>query len=415
MNGPDLYRNKPFILFSLFIVSAFIILLILLLILDINITNQTLYLVIIPYFFISSMFSYLLHSFLENKSLQKQKESDERYKTLVENHPDGILIHHNGTILYGNPSMYRLLGYEYGSATGKSILEFTHPSTHDLIKKRQQEAYGGKKKHLDLLEIELIHKSGAPVYIESKAILCYYNELKCVQLVLRDISERKRTEELLMVSDKLAVVGQLAAGIAHEIRNPLTSIKGFIQVMRESTHSPVYYDVILSELDRLNQVTNDFLILAKPQAKNFRTSDLKKIIKEIITLLQPEALLHKVMIELKTDLDEIPLLCDVNELKQAFINIFKNSIDAMQEGGVIQINLKEEEGGIKATIRDTGVGIPKDRLPNIGQPFYTLKEKGTGLGLMTTIKIIENHGGSFQIQSEEHKGTTVTIRFKQSN
>ncbi|WP_239585978.1 ATP-binding protein [Bacillus mesophilus] len=412
MNYKQINRLNPLVIFSILIVSAFILLLFLLLLFDIEITNQTLYLVIIPYFFISSMCSYILHSILENKSLQKQQESEERYKNLVENHPDGILIHHNGIILYANPAMYQLLGYEYGTATGDSILKYAHPSTHEIIARRQEEAYRGNENACyDLLEIELIHSSGRPLYVESKAILCYYNQLKCVQLVLRDISERKKTEELLMVSDKLAVVGQLAAGIAHEIRNPLTSIKGFIQVMRESAHSTLYYDVILSELDRLNQVTNDFLILAKPQAKDFRRFDLNKIISEIITLLKPEALLHQVDINLHTVNQEVTVLCDVNELKQAFINILKNSTEAITNGGTIDVTVELVNEVTKVSIQDNGVGIPKDRLHNIGQPFYTLKEKGTGLGLMTTIKIIENHNGIFRIHSEENKGTTVIVEF----
>jgi two-component system sporulation sensor kinase A len=393
------------------IVAVFVTLLFILLILDIEMTNRTLYLIIIPYFIISSMFSYLLHFILENKSYRDQLESEERYKRLVENHPDGILIHEKGIILYTNNTINEMLGYEEGHGIGKSILEFSHPSTHQTIKNRQKEAYSPKTMSQDLIEVELLHKDGSSVFVESKAIVCQYNNKKCVQLVLRDISERKKAEELLIVSDKLAVVGQLAAGIAHEIRNPLTSIKGFMQIMKESTYSSNYYDVILSELDRINQVTNDFLILAKPQAKNLRLYDLQSILQDITTLLRPEAVMHNVDIQLRNEGIETLVLCDVNELKQAFINIIKNSIEAMPTGGTTYIQQVFEEDKIVLTIRDTGVGIPKERMSNIGQPFYTLKEKGTGLGLMTTMRIIENHQGVFQIQSEEGKGTTVTVVF----
>lgn len=352
---------------------------------------------------------------LENKSIQKQQESDERYKTLVENHPDGIIIHDQGTILYANPAIYQLLGYELGSAIGLSILDFTNPTKHEMIRSRQKEAYAQKSDILfEMIEIELIHKDGTPIFVESKAIICQYNHRRCVQLVIRDISERKNSEELLRVSDKLAVVGQLAAGIAHEIRNPLTSIKGFVQVMRESKSSSTqYYDVILTEIDRINQVTSDFLILAKPQAKNLKQSNLLNILTDITNLLHPEALLHNVQLQLHDENREILLLCDTNELKQAFINIIKNSMEAMPLGGKVDISTFKTDSEIRLTIQDTGSGIPKELLPNIGQPFYTLKERGTGLGLVTTIRIIESHGGTLNIHSEEGIGTTVTILFPQ--
>ncbi len=376
--------------------------------LDIELSHPLLYLVFIAYFLISSIGTYILYSILENKNFQKLKESEERYKNLVENHPDGIVIHDHYTILYGNPAIHKLLGYKTGSANGLSILKFTLPSNHEMLAKRHEDVY---LEDQELIEIELLHRDGTSIFVESKAILCQYNNKTCVQVVMRDITERKNSEELLRASDKLAVVGQLAAGIAHEIRNPLTSIKGFVQVMRETSVSKQYYDVILTEIDRINQVTSDFLLLAKPQEKNLKKNNLLHILNDITSLLQPEALLHNVKLELVHDKKEVFLSCDINELKQAFINMVKNSIEAMPFGGEILIHLVETDNQISITIEDTGNGIPKEHLPNIGQPFYTLKENGTGLGLVTTIRIIENNGGTFKINSDEGQGTTISIVF----
>lgn len=358
------------------------------------------------------MFSFVLHSVLERKLVKNRFESEERYKLLVENNPDGVLIHHMGTILYANPTIYHMLGYPVGSATGKSILEFTHPSTHETIYERQKEAYSDESKIQEMIEIELIHQNGTSIFVESKAIGCMYHDKKCVQLVLRDVTQRKKAEELLKASDRLAVVGQLAAGIAHEIRNPLTSIKGFVQVMKESKHDSEFYDVILSELDRINEVTNDFLFLAKPKLSEYKQRHLHPIVHDVTTLLNPEALYHNIEIEvLDETTHDISVQCDANELKQAFINIVKNSIEAMSLGGKIVISLHSDGVIVEIRFKDEGMGIPKDKMQNIGQPFYTLKDNGTGLGVMTTMKIIENHHGTFFIESEEGEGTTITVRF----
>ncbi|MBM6619593.1 ATP-binding protein [Bacillus suaedaesalsae] len=408
----EMTRNQPFILFCSLMIAAFITLLFLLLVFDIEISNQFLYLVIIPYFIISSMFSIVLHSILEKKSNKERVESDQRYKSLIENHPDGVIIHHMGTILYANPAIYEMLGYPYGSATGQSLLQFAHPSTHEKIHERQREAYAAEAKIQEIIEVELVHQNGSSIFAESKAIGCMYNDKKCVQLVVRDVTERKKAEEMLKASDRLAVVGQLAAGIAHEIRNPLTSIKGFVQVMKESNSDSEYYDVILSEIDRINEVTNDFLFLAKPKESQYKQCLLYPIIHDIATLLGPEALYHNIQMDIHDKTTQnVFILCEENELKQAFINIVKNSIEAMPTGGKIEISLQMNEENIEICFEDNGMGIPKDKMKNIGQPFYTLKETGTGLGVMTTMKIIENHQGIFSLQSEEGKGTTITVCF----
>ncbi|KAA0549935.1 PAS domain S-box protein [Bacillus sp. BGMRC 2118] len=408
----EMSRNQSFILFCSLIVAAFITLLILLLVFDIEMSNQFLYLVIIPYFIISSMFSMVLHSILEKKSNKDRVESEERYKLLIENHPDGVIIHYKGTILYANPAIYEMLGHPYGSATGKSLFQFSHPSTHEKIHERQREAYSAESKIQDIIEVELIHQNGSSIFAESKAIGCMYNNKKCVQLVVRDVTEKKKAEEMLKASDRLAVVGQLAAGIAHEIRNPLTSIKGFVQVMKESHSNSEYYDVILSELDRINEVTNDFLFLAKPKQAHYKESLLYPIILNIATLLSAEALYYNIQMDIhnKTTHD-VYILCEENELKQAFINIVKNSIEAMPKGGKIVISMRLNRDHIEVKFEDNGMGIPKEKMPHIGQPFYTLKETGTGLGVMTTMKIIENHHGTFSLQSEEGKGTQIIVTF----
>ncbi|MEL3972258.1 ATP-binding protein [Rossellomorea oryzaecorticis] len=341
-----------------------------------------------------------------------EKDSESPYKRLIDNHPDGILIHEKGKILYVNPIALSYVGYEEKEVLGKTLLDFTPASSHDKILRREKEIYSSSQEILyELTEYELTTKKGEPFFIESKAISCQFNGKRCVQLVLRDINKRKEQEEYLRASDKLAAAGQMAAGIAHEIRNPLTSIKGFVQMLRESPESTHYYEVILNEIDRINQVTNDFLFLAKPQGKNFITNNLNELLYEVIELMEPEAALHNIKCDLALREEDNLILCDKNELKQVFINLMKNSIEAMPSGGLISINIIKYQHTLTVKVKDTGNGIPKDKLAHIGQPFFTLKEKGTGLGIMTTLKIIENHKGNFKIDSIENSGTTITITF----
>jgi signal transduction histidine kinase len=232
--------------------------------------------------------------------------------------------------------------------------------------------------------------------------------LVAVTSITRDISERKRTDELLRRSDKLSMVGQLAAGIAHEVRNPLTSIKGFIQLFQEKIN-PEYVQVMLSELDRIELIITEFLSLAKPHATYFKKKGLEGIIKSTLAIVETQAIMKG--IEVKTTWADItPFIhCDENKLKQVLINILKNGMEAMPMGGKIYIQLHQEQQHVHIRIIDEGCGISEQRLQKLGEPFYSSKEKGTGLGLMICFKIIEEHNGRIEIESKEGKGTAVNI------
>ncbi|TKC19342.1 PAS domain-containing protein [Robertmurraya kyonggiensis] len=230
--------------------------------------------------------------------------------------------------------------------------------------------------------------------------------------IRNDITERKRTEDILHRQDKLAAVGQLAAGVAHEIRNPLTSMKGYAEVLLEDEVEPQkreFVEIILDEIDRVNQIVEDFMVLAKPRAVDLKEKNIVPIVQTVVSLLDFEARKKKVRMHLEAPDDIVQIECDEDRLKQVFLNFIKNGIEAMPNGGDITVKVNVEQEQVKISIQDTGVGIPEDKLKKIGEPFFTTKKDGNGLGLMVSYKIIESHNGTVYIESELNKGTTFNI------
>ncbi|QNK86787.1 ATP-binding protein [Sporosarcina sp. FSL K6-1540] len=228
--------------------------------------------------------------------------------------------------------------------------------------------------------------------------------------ITQDISKLKMQEELLRKWDMLNIVGQLSASFAHQVRNPLTTIKGFIQLFPmgpEDTFGPI----MTEELIKIEMIIEEFLQLAKPSnGTGFTTTSIYNEINRTISLMEKEAILHNISFNMNLNDKDQFIHCEPKQIQQVLINLIRNSIDAMPNGGEITIGTVVEEGQVvKITLTDTGIGIPTERLNKLGEPFYSLKEKGTGLGLMVSYKIIENHHGSIQFKSKEGYGTTVEI------
>ncbi|WP_050182341.1 ATP-binding protein [Domibacillus robiginosus] len=230
---------------------------------------------------------------------------------------------------------------------------------------------------------------------------------------LRDITQRKETEQMLLNTEKLAAVGQMAASAAHEIRNPLTTIRGFIQLLQPSFSDQGHFNLVLEEIDRINLIISEFLILSKPQATCFGNQNLIQILHDTIALSQPQASMGNVQI-VKHFYDSSDLFIhgDGNQLKQVFINLFKNGMDAMPDGGTLSVDVYANlHGEAVAVVSDKGAGMTDEQLGQLGNPFYTTKKDGTGLGFMIIQRILKQHGGSIDVQSRKGEGTTITLRF----
>ncbi|MBR0579205.1 CheR family methyltransferase [Bacillus altitudinis] len=234
-----------------------------------------------------------------------------------------------------------------------------------------------------------------------------------VMRISEDITSQKQSEKMLMKSEMLSAVGQLAAGIAHEIRNPLTSLKGFLQLMIQSKkYQKDYADVMMSEFNRLESIINEFLVLSRSKSVKFEPVNVNLLLEEVIMVVESQAVLKGVSIQ-KNLAPSLPHIQGIpNELKQVFLNILKNGIEAMDGvTGVIQVTSLLKNDQMMLIFEDQGKGIPEDEIGKLGEPFYTTKEKGTGLGLMMTIKIIESHGGTIRFESKSFEGTRVIITF----
>lgn len=343
---------------------------------------------------------------------QTIKESEESYKQLIEMLPRSVIIHQDDSILYINKAGEELLALQgKHDIIGKSICNFIEPKYKESILERIKQAQRGNKS-VHPLEYKLRRLDGTTIFAELSSLPIVYGGKEAILSIGKDITERKtQIENLLQKSEKLALVGQMAAGIAHEIRNPLTSIKGFVQLFQSKYKEDTeYFDIVLSELERINLIIGEFLVLAKPTKIIFKEKDLKTLLRDVVMLINTQAILNNVQIYMEREPNLPMIACEENQLKQVFINILKNAIEAMPDGGMVHVKAKEiKDNKISICFTDQGMGIPEDRIPTLGEPFYTTKEKGTGLGLMTSYKIIEHHNGEFNISSKVNEGTTVEI------
>jgi two-component system sensor histidine kinase HydH len=223
-----------------------------------------------------------------------------------------------------------------------------------------------------------------------------------------------QTEEQLRRADRLSALGELSAGMAHEIRNPLGSIKGAVEILRDdySTDDAKYefIRILVKETDRLNAIVQEFLGFARPKQPEFRLADVNETIESVLLLTAQEARRSRVGVEKKLDPSIGKRNLDAGLLKQAFLNMVLNAIQAMPNGGTLTVETGLRNGMLEVNIIDTGIGIPEENRKKLFSPFFTTKRNGTGLGLAITYRIIENHHGTIGVVSEPGKGTTFTVK-----
>lgn len=332
-----------------------------------------------------------------------------------------ILLNRRGEVLYMNPSAERLLGVSITAACKKTLGDLIQGG-EELLQPIQEVLETGRS--IKIHETEILG-SQAPLLLQVEmAPIGALDNPSGVILWINELSTTQALQEEIRVQDRLAMMGTIASGLAHEIRNPLGGIRAAAQMFsRETSHveEKEYADIILSEVDRLNHLITELLDFSKPKRIKKSPVNINKILSELLAL--NEELMREKRIEWTQHFDPSlpPVYGHAPSLKQAFLNLIKNALEAMEGGGNLIVStsfhsnirtlLGEGPSGAMAEvlIQDTGVGIPKKYLNSLFTPFFTTKPHGTGLGLMMTQRILKEHRGSLRVKSVPGKGSLFRV------
>jgi two-component system, sporulation sensor kinase E len=332
-----------------------------------------------------------------------------RYRYVIEADPRAILVFRPGGILQEINRMGReLLGGSEEELIGQAAADILRPlepeDPHDLLRRiLNKEAVEVKQGERILGQFEwsdLLDEQGQVV-----------GEMLCFS----DITEDKKFQREIIQSEKLAVVGQLAAATAHEIRNPLTSIKGFLQLIDQRMKGNPregeigqYTKIMLEEADRMEKIIRDFLLMTKPSDVTREKVSVNEVIERMLVLVQNQAILRN--INVVTELQPVvEVMMHKEAIQQVVLNLLQNALEAMNIGGTLTIRTAEEAEHVLVCVNDTGVGMTEAEVANLGSPFYSTKMEGTGLGLTVSTKIIREHRGRLDVQSVKGEGTTFTV------
>lgn len=264
-------------------------------------------------------------------------------------------------------------------------------------------------------EMELLKPSGSmiPVAVNVTEILTENSEPVGMVYMIRDLTQVRQLQEQIRKADRLAAIGQLAAGVAHEVRNPLSSIKGYAtyfgSLFPKDSDNRKAAEVMTAEVERLNRVISELLEMARPADIKLRKTDIKTLIESSLRLVSQEAESASVTIETDVAPDMPTITADPDRLAQTLINLYVNAIQAMPEGGTLSVSAGLSKLGLRIAVKDTGRGLPGDDLSRIFDPYYTTKPSGTGLGLAIVQKIVEAHGGIIEVEYSGPQGTSFII------
>lgn len=338
-----------------------------------------------------------------------------KYENVLQHMDSGIAIFDSDGILsFINLQMAKMLDIPRKTLIGCSLRElFTHPQlrtgTKRILLRLYKEMFLQRSRYMEFQDANGKHLL---------VTVTYGDQLDGDYLFsVKDVSEYKQIEQTAYQNDKLAMLGKIAASIAHEIRNPLTSIRGFIQLLRPhllQLGKEEYARIILAEIDRANDIIYEFLNSSKPSAPMKQKVYITSLLKEVVLLCDSEALMKGCQIQMEIYDEQLAVSIDVKQIKQVILNIIRNALDAIEElgsehSGCIVILAKREGSYVEIAIRDNGKGMDHTTKIRLFDPFYTTKAEGTGLGLSVSYRIIRNHSGTIRVTSDMGEGTEFKI------
>lgn len=314
-------------------------------------------------------------------------------------------------ITFANSGTKGTLGYLPSDLIGHSILSFVAESQKkNMAQQIEQRLLKGGSSTFETL---LLRKDNSEVLVRIKGSpIIEQDEITGAMVLVEDISEHRKLEKEMARLDQLNTVGEMAAGIGHEIRNPMTTVKGFLQLLGQDEELSAYKDyfkIMLEELERANSIISEFLSLAKNKLVNLQPRNLNQLISAIYPLLRADAMLSDKTISL--NLQAVPdLMLDEAEIRQLLVNLVRNALEAMPGGGKVLVSTFVENMEVVLTVTDEGSGIDSALLDKLGTPFLTTKEDGTGLGLAICYSIVSHHQATIHPISSP-QGTTMVVRF----
>ncbi len=343
------------------------------------------------------------------------RESEDRFRRLAESSPDSITIYSQGKFIYANPAALRYLGVssmdELRSVDALSLLP---PDQRDGLREQIERLRRGEQPQ------PLVHRvhlpDGRELYMEASLALMTMNGAPAIISWTRDITDRVRLQAELIARDRLASVGMLAAGVAHELNNPLATLAMQTRTLRSKadTHGlPQDVRESLAQIDeaaqRMTSIIGDLLFMARPADQPQAHVDVAKILVSTVELLRAGVAEWPRVV---MDLDRLPPINGyASKLGQVFLNVLRNAVQAVEakDDGEIRIRARATDDAVSIEFEDNGAGIAEDVLPRVLEPFFTTRPDGTGLGLWISLGLVEHHRGRLEVKSAVGAGTTVTI------
>jgi two-component system sensor histidine kinase HydH len=314
-----------------------------------------------------------------------------------------------GNIAFFNDAAEKITGIRFDQVRGKSP-EAVLPSQWRSIK-----AAVDRGRTIDEKEMACAFSEQrvVPVSLSATRIVSEEDRMVGHVIILRDLGEIRRLQEEIRRKEKLAAIGGLAAGVAHEIRNPLSSIKGiatyFGRKFESDSDDRQVTEVMIQEAERLNRVITELLEFARPTKLNLQSTDVNALIHHSLRLVRQDAHTRRIDIKMELEAPEYPVVIDPDRFSQCLLNLYLNAMQAMSSGGVLTVGSAARNGHLIVEVSDTGGGMPPEQLHQIFDPYFTTKSTGTGLGLAVVHKIIEAHGGKIRVKSRPGQGTTFTL------